>query len=195
MMRRRQVVLLVTAVLIWVSLAFPYWTAAMKAPAYPEQFLTLQLYSYKYDGDVDEWNRVGRLVGVRVPPPLPDGFFTFFSLAVGLAGLLALAAAFQERLLLPAALYPLLLLLALAAWGQYSLYEYGHSLDPLRPLRYLEPFTPPLVGVLTLGKIVTYHVPNLGSALFVAGAALVNLQAWRARHNSHRRPVLEAALA
>jgi hypothetical protein len=92
---------------------------------------------------------------------------------------LALTAALKERWITLAAVAPWLLLMVLTAWGQYSLYLFGHNLDPERPLRYLEPFTPPIVGWVTMGKILTLHFPNIGSALFVAAGALLVFRAWR----------------
>ncbi|MBI4199123.1 MAG: hypothetical protein HY535_01445 [Chloroflexi bacterium] len=179
-MKRQQLLALAAVPLFLASLAFPFWTARMKAPTYPEKALAMELYAYKYDGDLEEWNRVGRAVGVRVPPPVPDVFFPLFTAAVVGMGALALAGALRERWLGVAAVCPWLVLGVLMAWGQYSLYLFGHSLDPERPLRYLEPFTPPIVGVLTLGKIQTYHFPYVGSLLFVAAAALVVASAWQA---------------
>jgi hypothetical protein len=69
----------------------------------------------------------------------------------------------------------------LVIWAQYSLYLFGHSLDPDRPLRYLQPFTPPVIGIVTLGKIKTYHFPHLGAVLFGIAGLLVVWTAWRSR--------------
>lgn len=178
-MKREKILMVVAAVLFLASLPFPYWSARMDAPTYPERDLMLQMYTYKYDGDIYEWNLAGRLVGVKVPPPIPDVFFPLFTAAVAGMGLLALACAAKERLLKAASLAPWAIMAAVGAWGQYSLYVYGHSLDPDRPLRYLQPFTPPLVGVTTLGKIYTYHYPDIGSALFIAAGSLLVFSACR----------------
>ena len=168
------------AIFFMVSLFFPFWSARMSAPSYPEGDLFLHMYSYKYDGDIDEWNRVGALVGIRMPPPIPDQFFYLFPAAVTAASVLALLSAAIKRLLLVAASAPLALMGVVSAWGQYSLYLYGHNLDPERPLKFLEPFTPPIVGITTMGKIVTYHYLDIGSLLFVLGTLLLILYARRA---------------
>ncbi|MBI4494924.1 MAG: hypothetical protein HY690_19290 [Chloroflexi bacterium] len=177
-MKHQWLLALCAAALFAVSLIFPYWTAAMKAPTYPEKTLTLQLYPFKYEGDIEEWNRVGRLVGVHVPPPVPEPFFQLFPAAILAAGVLGLATAASKRWLALAALYPWLVLGVLGIWGQYTLYLFGHSLDPERPLHYFDSFTPPIVGILTLGKIQTYHFPNVGSLLFSVAGALLVLNAW-----------------
>lgn len=189
MIRRERLLPLGAAALFLASLAFPYWTVTMSAPTYPERALTLHLYAYKYEGDVDEWNRVGRLVGVRVPPPIPEQTFVALPAAVVVASGLALATMASRRLLAVAAVFPWLLLTGLAAWGQYTLYLFGHSLDPDRPLRYFDEFTPPIIGVLTLGKIQTFHFPNLGSALFILAGLLLALAAWRAASGQGRPPL------
>jgi len=151
----------------------------MNAPTYPEGDLFLHMYSYKYDGDIDEWNRVGTLVGIRMPPPIPDQFFQLFPAAIIAAAVLALTAVFVKRLFWAAAIAPVMLMLIVSVWGQYSLYLYGHNLDPDRPLKFLEPFTPPIVGITTMGKIVTYHYPDTGSLLFIVGALLLIISAYR----------------
>jgi len=182
--KRRLLLGLTAAALFIASIAFPYWTVMMRAPAYPEQALTFQVYAYKYAGDIEEWNRVGRLVGVHVPPPVPEVFFLLFPGAVLVAAGLAVVTALTDKGRHLAVVFPWVLLLLLLIWGQYSLYVYGHALDPDRPLRYLEPFTPPVVGITTLGKIKTYHFPNVGSLLFFAGAALLVVRAWPRRRST-----------
>jgi len=179
---RRRVLTLVAAGLFLISLLFPYWTVTMTAPTYPEGPLAVRVYAYKYAGDIDEWNRVGRLVGVKVPPPIPEIAFTILPVVViGLAGLAAVAA-FREKWVWLAALLPWPFLGALILWAQYSLYLFGHSLDPDRPLKYIQPFTPPVIGIVTLGKIRTYHFPDAGGVLFGMAAVLLVWTAWRVRN-------------
>ena len=177
-MTKGKLLLLIAAGLSLASVLFPYWTVKMKAPSYPEKALTMQLYSYKYEGDIEEWNRVGRLVGVHMPPPIPDFFFRLFPVVVIIGSIVAFIAAAWQRWLTLAAIIPWLILVALMAYGQYELYLYGHNLDPARPLRYFDSFTPPVVGVLTLGKIQTYHFPDIGSLLLVAAGVILLWRAW-----------------
>lgn len=185
---RRRILVLVAGGLFLFSLLFPYWVVRMRAPTYPEGPLVVRVYAYKYDGDIAEWNRVGRLVGVKVPPPIPEVVFTLFPLAViGLAAL-CVVAAFREGWLKIAAIVPWLVLAVLIAFAQYSLYLFGHSLDPDRPLKYIQPFTPPVIGIVTLGKIRTYHFPYPGSILFGIASLLLVWAAWRSRTPSVPSP-------
>lgn len=174
-----RVFLLVAAALLLISLKLPYWSVIMSAPTYPEKNLSIRVYPTHYAGDVKEWNIVGRLVGVQVPPPFPPAAFTVIpALIAGFAALAAIAA-FRERWRKPAAVAPWAFLIGLGAWLQYILYRYGHNLDPERPLRYIEPFTPPVIGIVTVGKIRIFHVPDVGAILFVGAAVLILMAARR----------------
>lgn len=180
-MKKRAVLFIIAAVLYIGSLALPYWMVTMKAPTYPERNLAIRVWAYKYAGDVKEWNIVGRLVGVRVPPPFPKIIFVIFpATVVGLA-VLSIAAAFKPRLAKGAAILPWFVLGGLGVWFQYILYRYGHNLDPNRPLRYVEPFTPPIVGVVKVGSIITFHVFHAGAVLFVLAGLLAVLAAREAK--------------
>ncbi len=167
------VLALVACGLFLVSLPLPFWTVIMNAPAYPERNLSMRVYSYYYEGDIDEWATVGNLVGVRVPPPIPDVTFTIVPIVMGILIVLSLLAAFKPQMLKIAATAPWVVLAGLTAFTQYSLYVFGHDLDPARPLRYVEPFTPPVIGVKKIGSLTTYHLPHIGSFLFVAAALLL----------------------
>jgi hypothetical protein len=169
---------LVAFSLFVVSLPLPYWTVIMVAPSYPERNLSMRVYTHMYEGDIDEWAVVGNLVGVKVPPPIPEVVFSIVPvLIIGLAGL-SLLAAFKKRWLKIAAIAPWVVLAALAAWTQYSLYLFGHDLDPTRPLRFVDPFTPPVIGVKKIGSLVTYHLPHVGGAVFVVAALLLFWAYW-----------------
>lgn len=175
---RGRILALAAAGLFIASLAFPFWTARMRAPTYPEGDLMLRLYAFQYEGDIEELNLVGRLVGVRVPPPISAVFFPLFTAGVAGTALLAAASAFGRRLQVPATALPLLVIAAVVAWGQYSLYAWGHDLDPARPLKYFQEFTPPIIGVFDLGKIRTFHVPGIGSFLFFGAVVLLAARLW-----------------
>ena len=151
----------------------------MRAPTYPERALFVRVYAYRYTGDIKEWNRVGRLVGVHVPPPIPELVLRIIPAAVLILALLCLLAAWRERWLPVAAIAPWVVLVGMVVYAQYSLYLFGHTLDPNRPLKYIKPFTPPVIGVVHLGKIRTYHFPFVGALLYGVAALLIGWAAWR----------------
>jgi hypothetical protein len=164
---------MIACVLFLASLPLPFWTVIMKAPTYPERNLSMRVYPHMYEGDIREWNVVGNLVGVKVPPPIPEVIFSIVpAVLIGLA-VLSLVAAFRPGWLKLAVPAPWLVLLLLTAFTQYSLYLFGHDLAENRPLRYVDPFTPPVIGIKKVGTLVTYHLPHIGSVVFVCAAILL----------------------
>lgn len=164
---------LIAAALFLVSLPLPYWTVIMNAPTYPERNLSMRVYPTHYEGDIREWNLIGNLVGVKVPPPIPDLAFEIVPVLIVLLAIISLIAAFDQRWLAVSMIMPWILLTGLTAFTQYSLYIFGHDLNPDRPLRYIEPFTPPVIGIKKIGTLLTFHLPHVGSFLFIAASLLL----------------------
>ena len=145
----------------------------MDAPTYPERNLSMRVYTYMYEGDLEEWNVVGNLVGVKVPPPIPDIVFTIVPISIFLLIILCLVTALKPSLLKFTAFMPWVVITGLTIFTQYSLYVFGHDLDPKRPLRFIDPFTPPVIGVKKIGTMLTYHLPHIGSFLLVIASLLL----------------------
>lgn len=174
MLKKNSVKLCIAAVvLLLISLPLPFWTVIMDAPTYPERDLSMRVYLNYFEGDIDEWNIVGNLVGVKVPPPIPEEAFVVVPIAMGVLILLIIAAVFQSKLIKFAAMGPWVVITALTIFTQYSLYLFGHDLDPNAPLKYIEPFTPPVIGIKKIGRMVTYHLPHVGSFLLVTAGILL----------------------
>lgn len=174
MLKKNSVKLIIAAiVLLLISLPMPFWAVIMDAPTYPERNLSMRVYLNYFEGDIDEWNIVGSLVGVKVPPPIPEEAFVIVPIAMGLLILICVVAVFQPKLLKIAAFGPWVFITALTIFTQYSLYLFGHDLDPNAPLRYIKPFTPPVIGIKKIGRMVTYHLPQEGSLLLVAAGVLL----------------------
>ena len=166
---------ILAALLLIISIPLPFWTVIMDAPSYPERNLSMRVYTDHYEGDIREWNVVGNLVGVKVPPPIPEIVFVVVPIAVYILIGLSLLAVFIPKILKLSALGPWITLVALTIWTQYSLYVFGHDLAEDRPLRYVDPFTPPVIGVKKIGSMVTYHLPHVGSLLLVISGILLYL--------------------
>ncbi len=179
--------------LFLVSLPLPYWTVIMKAPTYPERDLSMRVYPTYYEGDIREWNVVGNLVGVKVPPPIPDVAFIIVPALITLLALLSLAAAFNRGWLKTAMIVPWVVLAGMTAFTQYSLYIFGHDLVPDRPLRYVEPFTPPVIGVKKIGTMLTYHLPHVGSFVYMGAALLLVWAYWQHNNEVNREEASDAA--
>ncbi|MEK6220651.1 MAG: hypothetical protein N2D54_00190, partial [Chloroflexota bacterium] len=73
---KQSLILSITAIIfLLVSIPLPFWTVIMDAPTYPERNLSMRVYLNYFEGDIQEWNVVGNLVGVKVPPPIPEEVF------------------------------------------------------------------------------------------------------------------------
>lgn len=164
---------LIAALLLIISFPLPFWTVIMTAPTYPEGNLEMRVYLDHYDGDIREWNVVGNLVGVKVPPPIPEEVFIIVPILVGILIVLSLVSAFRPKLLKFTAWGPWIIITGLTLFTQYSLYIFGHDLAEDRPLRYIEPFTPPVIGIKKVGNMLTYHLPHVGSIFLVAAGILL----------------------
>jgi copper chaperone NosL len=159
--------------LLLISLPLPFWTVIMTAPTYPLGNLSMRVYLNFFEGDLREWNTVGNLVGVKVPPPIPEITFTIVPILMGLLIFGVLIACFKPQILKIISILPWVLITVLTIYTQYSLYIFGHDLDPTRPLRYIEPFTPPVIGWKKIGTLMTYHLPHIGSFLLVGAGVLL----------------------
>jgi hypothetical protein len=88
---------------------------------------------------------------------------------------------------------PWVVLAVLTAFTQYSLYIFGHDLAPDRPLRYVEPFTPPVIGVKKIGTMLTYHLPHVGSFVYMGAALLLVWAYWQHNNEVNREEASDAA--
>lgn len=161
------------ALLLIASLPLPFWTVIMTAPTYPLGNLSMRVYLNYFEGDLREWNTVGNLVGVKVPPPIPEITFQIVPILMGLLILSTIIACFKPQILKIVSFFPWILITVLTIYTQYALYLFGHDLDPNRPLRIIQPFTPPVIGWIKIGSLMTYHLPHFGSLLLVTAGILL----------------------
>src|SRR5512147_1288663 len=126
------------------------WTVHFLAPQYP-QGLELHVYSYTLSGgneghDVDEINVLNHYVGMHALHPEDFADLDFIPFAIGALVLLALRAAAigDVRALLDLAVLTLYFGAFSLGRFAYTLYGYGHHLDPKAPIR-MEGFMPPLL--------------------------------------------------
>ncbi|MDP6420479.1 MAG: hypothetical protein QF672_04040 [SAR202 cluster bacterium] len=175
--KRTRIALIGAAVLFLTSIFVPYWLMTMTAPPYPNQMLKVSVHGDRLEGDVVEWHRVSRLVGVTVPPPMPEIDFKVMPIAMIASAALALLAALTRRRVLSISACFLAWTVSVGMLGvlQYRLYLIGHDLDPTAPLRFFVKggFTPPAIGKLTVGSITTYHIPHVGTALTFAAILIL----------------------
>jgi hypothetical protein len=155
------------------------WTIHFRAPQYPKG-LELHVYAYTLSGgnagqDVREINTLNHYVGMRALDPAAFADLDFLPFAIGALVLLTLrvAAIGDVRALLDLAV--LTGYFGLFSLGRfvYTLYGYGHHLDPTAPIR-MEGFMPPVLGTRAIANFTVSSWPSLGTWLIsVYGAAVV----------------------
>jgi hypothetical protein len=159
------------------------WTIHFLAPQYPRG-LELHVYTHTISGgndglDLREINTLNHYVGMRALDPADFADLDLLPFALGVLALLALRAAGigDVRALLDlAALTTYFGLFSLARFA-YTLYAYGHHLDPKAPIR-MDGFMPPLIGTKDIANFSVTSFPGLGTWLIaVFGATVVLLAA------------------
>jgi uncharacterized membrane protein len=169
------------AVLLLVSIAFPYWGMILLAPQYPGG-LEMRVFVNYMTGDEDpqldevkEIDGLNHYIGMK---PLSEA--AQFERAIAIPGVIAMAAflviaAFWRRrwtwlLTIPAALFPAIFLGDLAFWMNH----FGQNLDPYAPLSSaIKPFTPPIIGEGVIGQFSTIATVETGWYMTVGVVVLV----------------------
>ena len=162
------------AILLVVSVFFPYWSLVLHAPQYPRG-LVVHAYINHLDGDVQEIDGLNHYIGMR-----PLGEAAQLERSISLFGLIALAlvvtaaiyihSPWAALLSLPAILFPLIFLGDLFFW----LNNFGQNLDPHAALsNAIEPFTPTILGEGVIGQFKTVAYADIGLLMAVGASVLV----------------------
>jgi hypothetical protein len=184
-------ILMLSALILMVSMFLPYWRMTMFAPQYPKG-LNVDVYVNHLEGDVKEIDALNHYLGM---PPLDEGgrFERSISLiAITVLGLLLVASVFVGNhwagvLAIPVLVYPVVFVADL--W--LILYRYGHSIDPESALGgAIDPFTPKLIGVGTIGQFKTIASFEIGFYLAVLAGLVVLLGLFF--HRAAYKPIVEA---
>jgi hypothetical protein len=156
------------------ALIVPIWRMRFDAPQYP-QGLELVVFPYTVTGDVQEVNTLNHYIGMAKidRAALSDLAFLPFALGVMALLLLRVVALGDVRSLVDlVALYSYFGAFAFARFA-YTLYVFGHNLDPKAPFQ-VEPFTPTVLGNGTVANFTITSLPARGSFYLAGvGAALV----------------------
>ncbi len=183
--------LMISALLIMISMFLPYWSMTLNAPQYPDG-LKVSVYVNRLEGDMREVDELNHYLGM---PPLDEGgqlerSISIFAIVV--LGLLLVGGVFIHNqwagiLALPVMGYPFIFLADL--W--FILYSYGHSIDPTSALGgAIEPFTPPIFGMGTVGQFSTVAQPEIGLYVVVLSMIAVGAGLWF--HRAAYKPVVDA---
>ena len=167
------------ALLLILSIPFPYWHMTLIAPQYPDG-LSLRIYVNRMDGDDDpvmdevaEIDGLNHYIGMKsmYGAAKLERSIALPSVAVFVV-LLGVAAFWRKKwawlLTIPPMGFPFVYLLDLGLWLRY----YGQNLDPNAPLSSaIKPFITPVLGVGTVGQFKT--ITMVGTGWFLAlGATL-----------------------
>ena len=189
--RRPSKLLIGAALLLIISMLFPYWVMSLEAPQYPDG-LTIQAYVNRLEGDVGELEGLNHYVGLG---SFDDAAVFERSIAVvaiiGLAALLLAGIFIHSRwvliLTLPALLFPIVFL----ADMQYWLYDFGHNLDPLAPLAAaVGEFTPPIFGPAEIAQFETLALPGPGLIMAFVSSGMIAYAL--VLHRRAYKPLIEA---
>jgi hypothetical protein len=164
--------LLLTPLLL--ALIVPIWHLRFAAPQYP-QGLELVVFPYTVTGDVQEVNTLNDSIGMaRIDRAALSGL-DFLPFALGALALLLLrvvALGDLRSLVDLVALYSYFGVFAFARFA-YTLYVFGHNLDPKAPFQ-VAPFTPTVLGSGVVANFTITSLPARGSLYLAAvGAGLV----------------------
>jgi nitrous oxidase accessory protein len=161
---------LAAAALVAWSTTLPLWTMTMRAPQYPKG-LRLAAYGTGMEGDLRELNILNHYIGMQPieAPALEITVYPYGMAALVLLCLLAPVHRLLRRVAIGAlAATPIVMLIDL----QWRLYQFGHSLDPLAPIR-LKPFTPYVLGTSKMGNFVSTGMISTGVLCLLAAAILL----------------------
>lgn len=184
-------VLMLGAMLLVVSIFFPYWQMTLHAPQYPDG-LNVELYVNDMAGDVQEIDGLNHYIGMPKLEEAGKLERSFSWLAVGALALLLMAAVFIHNqwaaiLALPVLAYPIVFLADLFYW----LYSFGHNLDPRAPLSSsIKPFTPTLLGTGKIGQFKTTAMVGTGFWLAVLASFVILVGLYF--HREAYKPLQEA---
>lgn len=162
------------AVLIVVSIFFPYWHMRLNAPQFPKG-LDLTVYLDHVEGDISIIDGLNHYIGMKPLGEAAELERLLAPFAIAVTVLLLVATAFIHRrwfapLVLPAMLLPLLFLGDMYWW----LRSYGLGLDPRAALSSsVKPFVPTLLGHGTIGQFSTDAEVLLGFWLAVTASVLI----------------------
>lgn len=174
---RTRLALLAVSIPLLLSFWFPLWRIEMFAPQYPNG-LSLDIYSYQLvpghgGSDLREINILNHYIGMRHISRAELRDLDWMPFALGGLLLLALrvAAIGTVRSLIDLVVVSGYISLFAFSRFVYTLYSFGHDLDPKAPIK-VEPFMPPVIGSKKIANFTSYSFPSLGSILigvFVAG--------------------------
>ncbi|MCL4506190.1 MAG: cytochrome C [Chloroflexi bacterium] len=183
--------LMLAALLLMISVFLPYWRFRLYAPQYPAG-LAVNVYVNHFEGDMREIDELNHYLGMPVLDAGGRLERSISVISIVVLGLLLIAGVFVHNrwaalLALPAIAFPLIFIADL----YLILNEYGHSIDPASALGgAIKPFTPPLMGLGTIGQFSSFSSFQPGFFLALAAVGVVLVSLWF--HRAAYKPLADA---
>lgn len=173
--------LISAAILLGISIFFPWWRMDFFAPQYPEG-LDIIVYPYTLAGDIDIVNGLNHYIGMAEFSNESFPELAYMPYIVGGFALLTLIVALWRK---KSALYGLITLYivggAVGIWDMYRwLKAFGTNLDPAAPID-LDPFIPPIIGENVIANFMTYSYFSTGAYILLAVFVLMIFPLWKDR--------------
>lgn len=173
--RNSELLLILAALLLGISIFVPIWRIELAAPQYPEG-LVLLIDANKLDGDVEIINGLNHYIGMKTLHAEDFMEFTILPYIIGLFSLLSLTIALIRKKKLFYILFFAFITFGVVAMVDFWRWEYnyGHNLDPHAAI--IIPgmaYQPPLIGFKQLLNFGAYSIPALGGWLFVSSGLLM----------------------
>ncbi len=169
------------AIILVLSIFFPWWGMQFIAPQYPEG-LDIIVYPYKMEGRIDIINGLNHYIGMKEfsEESFPELQYLPFVIG-GIAAVILLTALTKNTKFL----YTTIAIFSIGgALGLYDikrwLNDFGTNLDPKAPIT-IDPFVPPMIGENTIANFVTHSYFATGSLLMGIAFLLVLFPLWRER--------------
>jgi hypothetical protein len=173
--------LVLSAVLIVVSMFFPWWRMEFFAPQYPEG-LNIIVYPDRLEGELDNINALNHYIGMAEfgEENFPELQFLPWLIG-GLALLVLIGAILRKRGYLYFIIGLCLVGGAVGVWDLHrALKHFGTNLDPMAPID-MDPFVPPIVGENVIANFTTYSILGTGIYFFIAAFILLLIPLWKDR--------------
>lgn len=175
------ILIALSAILMVVSIFFPWWKMIFFAPQYPEG-LNIIVYPNKLEGEIDIVNGLNHYIGMAnfSEENFPELGYLIY-LVGGLVVLTLITAILRKK----SVLYGLIGLLTIGGIIgvldlRKALHDFGTNLSPDAPIK-IDPFVPPIIGHNTVANFVTNSVLGIGAYLLIAAFILLLIPLWKDR--------------
>lgn len=168
------IILVAAAVILFISIFFPYWKLTLFAPQYPDG-LQASMYVNRLAGDIQEIDGLNHYIGMK---PMDEAavlertlsVFMIIGLALLIAGAVYVHSPVALFLCIPAVFYPVFFLADLYFWMR----TFGTNLNPNAPLSSaIKPFVPPIIGVGQIAQFKTIATWEIGLYMSIAASVLI----------------------